>query len=338
MFHTNSYEFIRTYMNSYELYLIKRRQTHMGKTQIVGIDLGNFNVKTSNKEMFRATWSLKADKLKATLPAGNKRTSIKTLEYMNKKYYIEQGEFDTHSEKSSKDTLPLYLYALSTMVKKNVTEVKAVVGLPIIQLETKDELVKKFKGSFTFKADGTLRTINVTDVRVFPECVAANYSIPNSVKMDYILLDLGGLSANKVLFHDGEYEKSDTEPTGILNLIEQIASAVNSDHILKLTTSQMYRHLDKNNLWTPKTGQIDLEPYREMYFDPYVKDVMDSLEALEGLNTPIYILGGAATMLKPYIDKYQAKNKGRYQVNYLDDAIFYNAIGFERVGKMTWPK
>lgn len=302
------------------------------KMQIVAIDLGNFNVKTSNKEIFRATWSLKCDKLLSEVA----KDKIKTVEYDGKKYYIERGDFDTHSEKSTKDTLPLFLYALSRLVKTNVSEVKVVIGLPINQLENKETLIKKFTGEFTFKADDTLRTVKVSEVRVFPECVGANFSIPDSVPLDYILLDLGGLSANKALFHDGEYAGSATEPTGVLNLIEEMANIVNSDHGTKLNTAQMYQKLKDNRLWTAKSGDIDLEQYRETYFIPYVKDVMDSLESIEGLNTPIYVLGGASEMLRPYIETYLKQNPNRYHVTFLDNAIYYNVLGFLEVGKATW--
>lgn len=304
------------------------------KMQIVAIDLGNFNVKTSNGEIFEAKWSLKCDKLLAEVA----KDKIKTVEYEGKKYYIGQGDFDTHSEKSTKNTLPLFLYALSKLVKSNAQDVRVVVGLPISQLGQKETVIKNFTGSFSFTADGTKRTINVTEVRVFPECVGANYSIPDSVPLDYILLDLGGLSANKALFHGGEYAGSDTTPTGILNCIQDIASAVNSDNSTKLNTAQMYQKLKDNRLWTAKKGDVNLDEYREAYFVPYVKDVMDSLEAehIEGLNTPIYVIGGAVEMLKPYIERYLKSNPGRYQVHFLDNGIYYNVKGFLEVGKMTW--
>lgn len=312
----------------------KKVQAASKKVQIVAIDLGNFNVKTSNKEIFRATWSLKADKLKEQIA----RETLKTIEYEGKKYYIGEGDFDTHSEKSTKDTLPLFLYALSRMVKTNVSEVKAVIGLPINQLDKKESLIKRFTGTFTFTADGTIRTVNVSEIRVFPECVGANYSIPDSIPLDYILLDLGGLSANKALFHDGEYAGAATEPTGVLNLIEEMANAINADHGTKLNTAQMYQKLKDNRLWTPKSGDVNLDEYRETYFMPYVKDVMDSLEALEGLNTPIYILGGAAEMLRPWIEKYLKQNPNRYAVTFLEDGIYYNVLGFKKVGELTWQK
>ena len=312
----------------------KKIQTATKKTQIVAIDLGNFNVKTSNGEIFEAKWSLKCDKLLSEVA----KDKIKTVEYEGKKYYIGQGDFDTHSEKSTKDTLPLFLYALSKLVKSNAQDVRVVVGLPISQLGLKDNLIKKFTGSFSFTADGTKRTVTVSEVRVFPECVGANYSIPDSVPLDYILLDLGGLSANKALFHGGEYAGSDTTPTGILNIIQEMANAINSDHGTKLNTAQMYQKLKDNRLWTAKSGDIDLDAYREAYFMPYVKEVMDSLEDIEGLNTPIYVLGGAVEMLRPYIDKYLKANPNRYKVFFLEDGIYYNVRGFLEVGKLTWNK
>lgn len=304
------------------------------KTQVIAIDLGNFNVKTSNGEIFESKWSLKCDKLLSEIA----KDKVKTVEHEGVKYYIGQGDFDTHSEKSTKDTLPLFLYALSKLVKSNASDVKVVVGLPISQLSQKETLIKKFTGSFTFIADGTKRTITVTEVRVFPECVGANYSIPDSVPLDYLLVDFGGLSANKALFQGGEYADADATSTGILNVIQDIANEINSEYNTKLNATQMYQKLKDNRLWTKKSGDVDLDIYRNKYFSPYVKYVMDSLESLQGLNTPIYVIGGAADMLRPYIEKYLKKYPDRYEVHFLDNGIFYNVKGFLEVGKLTWNK
>ena len=308
----------------------------MSKVQIVGIDLGNFNVKTSNKEIFKATYETKIDKGAEFLSKTGGGNSLKTLEYNSVTYYIDRGDFDTHSTKSSKDTLPLFLYALSKVVKKTTKDVKVVLGLPLHQLDDKDIVIKKFKGTFTFKADGTIRTINVLDVRVFPECVGANYSIPDTVPLDYILMDFGGLSTNKVLFQDSEYVMSSAEPIGILNLVDEVADLINQDHRTKLNTAKAYNVIMKDSLFIPSLGNISVKKYVDKVFSPYVKSVLDSLESLDGLNTPIYVIGGASSLFKPYIMEYLKQNEGRYYITFLDDAIFYNALGFLEVGKLTW--
>ncbi|WP_070000024.1 ParM/StbA family protein [Cellulosilyticum sp. I15G10I2] len=295
----------------------------------IAIDLGNFNVKTSNKTIFRATCTPKKD--------GTTGGIDKTIEYKGIKYYIEKGEFDTEFSKSRKEVLPLFLYALGKTVPENLKVINVVVGLPINQVSNRDELIEKLEGNFTFKIGGADRHIIVKEVKVAPECAGASLAIPEDVpQIEYILLDVGGLSGNMALFQDGLYVKGGSIPKGILNLVADITSAVNADYRLNLTTTQMYRKLVNDHLQNSQ-GKIDLEPYRITHFIPYVEEIFKTLtQQYEGLTTPIYVLGGGLDLLKPYVTQY-LKQHSEYKMQVFNDNMFLNVKGFEKLGdQIEW--
>lgn len=297
--------------------------------ETIGIDLGNFNVKTSNKVLFRATYTTEAE--------GHVTGTEKTIEFNDETYYIEKGEFDLQTNKSAKDTLPLFLYALAQATKKTTKEVNVVLGIPVDQLKDKEQMAARFKKEFTFKVNGQTRNIKVKNVLCFPECVGASFAIADNVpKFEYILLDLGGLISNIALFQDNKHAKSGSIPSGTLSLISSITKEINKEHGLNKTPTQMFRYLVNDHLETVK-GKIDLEPYRKKYFIPYVKQVFTKLEnEYEGLTTPIYVLGGGLEMLKPYIVEY-LKQDPRFRMSPFNDAIFLNALGFKVIGdNMKW--
>ena len=299
------------------------------QAETIGIDLGNFNVKTSNKVLFRATYTTEAE--------GYVTGTEKTIEFDDETYYIEKGEFDLKTKKSSKETLPLFLYALAQATKKTTKEVNVVLGIPVDQLKDKEEMQSRFKKEFTFKVNGQTRNIKVRNVLCFPECVGASFAIADNVpKFEYVLLDLGGLISNIALFQDGKHVKSGSIPSGTLSLISSITKEINKEHGLNKTPTQMFRYLVNNHLETVN-GKIDLEPYRKKFFIPYVKNVFTKLEnEYEGLTTPIYVLGGGLEMLKPYIIEYLKKDP-RFKMSPFNDAIFLNALGFKVIGdNMQW--
>lgn len=298
-------------------------------SETIGIDLGNFNVKTSNKVLFRATYTTEAE--------GHLTGTEKTIEFNGETYYIEKGEFDLQTNKSAKDTLPLFLYALAQATKKTTKEVNVVLGIPVDQLKDKELMQNRFKKEFTFKANGQTRNIKVKNILCFPECVGASFALSDSVpKFEYILLDLGGLISNIALFQDNKHVKSGSIPSGTLSLISSITKEVNKEHGLNKTPTQMYRYLVNDHLQTAK-GKIELEPYRKKYFIPYVKQVFVKLEnEYEGLTTPIYVLGGGVEMLRPYIAEYLTQDP-RFIMKPINDAIFLNAFGFKVIGdNMKW--
>ncbi|WP_253199599.1 hypothetical protein [Clostridium gasigenes] len=88
---------------------------------IIGIDLGNFGVNTSENDFFYSKIS-----------EGSSFTDKNSIIYEGKEFQIGEGEFSTDWNKSEKETtLPLLFSALARSSKENFFQV--VLGLSIQQ-------------------------------------------------------------------------------------------------------------------------------------------------------------------------------------------------------------
>lgn len=287
---------------------------------ILGIDLGNFNIKTSTGLTFKAIYSLEdsPDILKDS----------PTIEWQGTKYYISKGTFDTELNKSKKDTMPLYLYALAMSTKVDVLDV--VVGLPINQFkENKAEMEKKYKGTFEFKVNGKLRSITVKRVKCFPECIGAFYSLDTTYdEQDFILVDVGGRTTNIALFQDGEHVTSTSLAHGMLNILDKVRKSLNEEHTLDLTIEDAERILTKGLIVDGEDADLKVK-------DEEIEKLLDAVFNELKLNFPyrttqIVVCGGGSKYV------YNALNERHFKVGMIEDYLFANAIGFKTVGEAIW--
>lgn len=290
----------------------------MGK--ILGIDLGNYNIKTSTGMIFKATYS--------TDESNDVMSADEVIEYKGQKYFISKGGFDTELNKADKNTIPLYLYALAKSTDVDLVDV--VMGLPIDQFKSnKDAVEKKFKGQFEFKINGKLRNITVKRVKVFPEGIGAFYSLDDIAEDDFILVDIGGRTTNIALFVDGEHSKSNSIALGAFNMLTNFKNAMNPKHNLSLSIEDSERHIRKNELKV-NGKEVDLSIISELK-NVYVEELMKVLKLEYPVSTFKIILTGGGSKL--FYDK---MNELPYEVGQTEDFIFANAVGFERVGEMLW--
>lgn len=288
--------------------------------KLLGVDMGNYNIKTSDNVIFQATYSCESNK--------NDLTSEEILTYNGKTYYIGSGQFDTELNKSTKDTLPLFLYALGKSTDANV--IKVVLGLPVNQFteSNKERMIKKFTGKFNFKLNGEERTIHVPEVKVFMEGVGAYYSISGADDKEIILVDIGGRTTNFAHFYRGKHKQSSSIASGVFNVLDNVKDKLNEDYGLDLDRERaadiikdMYLEVDEK--------QVDLS-----FVTNIKQEVIDSIINELKLNyptklaTPVLIGGGSELIYKQFVQKMRAST--------LNNPVFANAQGFKEVADIVF--
>ena len=128
--------------------------------EIISVDLGNYNVKTSSGILFKSVYS--------DFDYKQEMNKTDCLTYEGRDYAIGVGDFDTNYDKSQKiDTVPLLLYGLAKSISYNYAKVNLVVGLPVDQhknKELKDSIKNKFARSFKFSINGKDKGFSIENV------------------------------------------------------------------------------------------------------------------------------------------------------------------------------
>ena len=128
---------------------------------ILGIDLGNWNIKTSEGDIFPSRYTIVENILGAT---GD------VFEYEGIKYYMREGKLENNYDKANKETnLILFLYSLALQKDRYF---KVVVGLPALAYKTnresfKDKLLNKKIHDVIINKQP--KKIIIEDLVVFPE-------------------------------------------------------------------------------------------------------------------------------------------------------------------------
>jgi len=184
---------------------------------ILGIDIGNYSVKTSTGVNFKSLVSTEENLL------GSK---IK-IEFDNKTFYIGEGNRDTELDKASKESFLPLLYsaiALSSPAQYN----KVVVGLPINQYKSrKAEIENKISKESNKKIilNDKERTLTITEFKVYTEGVGAYQSLDS--EEDMIIIDIGGRTTDIAYIFNGELKTTSTVNVGTLNIYKNIADQLN---------------------------------------------------------------------------------------------------------------
>lgn len=285
----------------------------------LGIDIGNYNVKTSIGQIFDARYSTKDDLLEDNTG----------IEINGVNYNIGSGTFETKLNKSEKQNILPLLY---TAILRSTTDpvVNIVLGLPIGQYKENKE---KFKNTISIKKmvevryKGINKSIIIDNIEVFPEGAGAYYSLDDK-PINCIVLDIGGRTTNIVNFENKKIAKFDSKALGMINLYSDIRDNINSKYSLDIKIEQIENIL-KNGLW------VDGEKTDMNFVKPIIRELLDELMNELNLNYPIrtqevLLTGGGSVFL------YGALQKRLNRVKRLENYLFANAIGFKKVGDSLW--
>lgn len=286
---------------------------------IIGVDVGNFNTKSSEGVIFES----KVSKVGSLL--GSKYNFVLNDE----EYKLGEGNFDTEFRKiNKKNYLKLLFGALALSNVDN--DVQLVLGLPVSQYKAdREQLIEKVKEHYYLQGRLNNKEYNlyITNVDVYPEGIA---SVEDAFKG--IVVDIGGRTTDCTLLNVKNnkriIEHPVSMPTGTLNLYSDFINAINGKYSLDLKIDDTERLL-KGGLKI-KGEKKDIKFEKDVFID-FVKDLISKLRVEYSLDThDICFIGGGSILLEGII---------RTLLPYADvksDGLMSNANGFKNYGESLW--
>lgn len=284
---------------------------------ILGLDLGNWNVKTSEGNIFSSRYTIVENILGST-------TDV--LEYEGIKYYMKDGKLENNYDKANKETnLILFLYALAIQ-KDNCFRV--VVGLPALTYKNNKD---KFKNKLLenkihkVKLNGIEKTILIEDLIVFPEAAGSYFSIPQRAK-NAVVIDIGGGTTNIVSFKGGKLDRCTTLGQGMIQLYNQFRDYINSTYTLTLSLEDIASAMSEGLM----VDGIEIGwDFKENIINSFITELMNELRNFPIRTSRVYLTGGGSKLLKCKLEKIPGLIR-------IEDYLFANAKGFKKVGESKW--
>ncbi|ADL53197.1 ParM/StbA family protein [Clostridium cellulovorans] len=286
---------------------------------ILGIDIGNYSVKTSTGVNFKSLVSTEENLL------GSK---IK-IEFDNKTFYIGEGNRDTELDKASKESFLPLLYsaiALSSPAQYN----KVVVGLPINQYKSrKAEIENKISKESNKKIilNDKERTLTITEFKVYPEGVGAYQSLDS--EEDMIIIDIGGRTTDIAYIFNGELKTTSTVNVGTLNIYKNIADQLNSKFSIDIDVEKAEKIIKQGYL-SIDNKTVDISFVSSVLRENFMKIKAD-LDFKFSAHTEKLMLtgGGAALFHKAFVNRYE-------DISIMQNPVLANVRGFKKVGELLW--
>jgi len=283
---------------------------------IMGVDLGNFAVKTSKSISFASKVS-KTDNIL--------NTSI-VLSTTDGDFYMEEGPYDTEYRKIKKEYIK-EMFLTAVALSSDEVSNQICVGLPLSQYkEDKDafkELLLKDRMQ-NISLNGIERKLIIEDIEVYPEGIAA------LVNKDFngVIIDIGGRTTDIAQLYDKKVRKPYSLPLGTLNLYSDFIKLVNSKYALDLKTDDAPRII-KDGLKI--YGELKDIGFAMDIFKSYVEGIVGELQVGYSIKTlDVMLVGGGAMMLhKPFKNRIP-------NVQLIENTIFANATGLKRRGEQVW--
>lgn len=288
---------------------------------IIGIDVGNYSLKTSKGISIKALVTKKENILGDSI----------TLEMDGETFIIGEGRFDTELNKSNKSNfLPLLYVGIGLSSKDTFNSV--VCGLPINQYKRNKEALEKLvneNNTKEIKINGKVRRLVIENFRVYAEGLGAYYNL--GIDTDVIIIDIGGRTTDIAYINNNKPTITDTVAVGTINILSDIQGFINSEYSLNLTLTDIDKMLSKNSFI------VDGEEIDTSFIQNILKENFEKIKGKLDIDFPartekIVLVGGGANLF------YKAF-KNRYKnCEMIKDNILANAKGFERVGLMLWQK
>lgn len=281
---------------------------------ILAVDLGNYNIKTSEEIIFSSRFVVGGD----YAPVGEE-----TIEINGKFYTMMKGEFENKFNKAKKNYLPNLLYAIGRSTSENDKEIDLVLGVPLDNLEIKDIFKSELKGkTFKFKINGIDREIKINRVATIAEGMSSFYTLnKNEREKDTLIIDIGGRTTNIVTFINGKAEKKFTITKGMIDFYDAIKTRVNAAGN-NYELEEMER-LIKNGVFG------DIAEDKKLFLESIMNKIELKLK-YETYNT--YFTGGGSVELEDVIKALIIKP------HFITNALFSNVLGNKKVVQMKWSK
>ncbi|AWH79502.1 ParM/StbA family protein [Clostridioides difficile] len=298
----------------------------------LGIDIGNYAVKTSTDDIFES-------KVTEVKNFGSDSDSIKIG---NKTYYLGEGDEEINIVKYEKENfLPLLLGAICRNTDDEVIDLA--LGLPVKQFGgLRKDLIEKLQGKeyhveFAKGNETTKRDIVIRSVQVFPEGVTgylyyAKDIVDQVAGRDVVLVDIGGKTTDIALVQGNKATNPYSINVGTINIYDAIKKSLEMDE----------RFLGKVEI---KREKIQDYINKGFYLNGEKQDIKKNIDASISLFKEIYnelklnypvstaavvVMGGGAKLLG---EAFKKNIPGIIVMSDVDKHVFANAKGYKKMMK-----
>jgi len=279
---------------------------------ILAIDLGNYNIKTSEGICFPSTFK----KDVSANPLGEE-----ILEYNGETFIMGTGEYDNTFNKSKKNYIPNLLYAIAKSSSKGDKNFSIVLGVPLDNLDITNNFKADLEGKeFEFVVNGTERKIKINKIATVGEGISSYYALSDADRAkDCLIIDIGGRTVNVCTFINKKLDKKFTVNKGVIDLYDNIKTRVNSTGE-NFNTEEIERLMKKGLIAeTKKDKQLFVEVILNAIGFKVNKDTFD-----------IFLTGGGSIMLQEELKEYMPNS------TLLDNPIFTNVTGNKKIALAQW--
>ena len=294
----------------------------------IGIDIGNYQIKTSENIIFDS--KVTTEKFFGT--------DADKLTISNKTYYLGEGNLEIESRKFDKENfLPLLLGAICKSTDADAIDLA--LGLPIIQFKNKDtraELINMLQGnSYKVVYNNIGSTKFIRSVQVFPEGISGylylkNQGLLNDVGYrDAILIDVGGKTTDIALIKNNKATLPTSVNVGTIDIYYSIAKALRERYYdAKIDVEKIQDYLDKGFYYKGEKQDITfaINTTKVLF-----KQIYDELKINYSIETEaVVVMGGGAKILGSAFKK---NIPGIIIMDNIDRDIFSNAKGYKMLMK-----
>ena len=276
---------------------------------ILAIDMGNYNIKTSEGIMFISTFT----EGEVLNPQGEE-----VIEFEGKTYMMEKGTFDNEYNKSKKNYKPNLLYAISKSIPRSIKEIDLVLGVPVDNIKITEQFKEELQEQeFKWVLNGKERVVKIKRVATVGEGISAFYTL-NKIKRlsPIIMIDIGGRTVNVIIFEKGKIKDKFTIPKGMIELYDVIAAKENATGN-RYRAEQIYDLIQRGII-------TDTEKEEKLF----ISQIMNEIKRRVDIELyDIVFSGGGSIVLESHLECLG---------DIIEDGIFANVNGNKLIAEIQW--
>lgn len=282
---------------------------------ILAVDLGNYNINTSEGVMFPATFTVG----EVENPIGEEIVTIGEENYCMAK----ECAFDYEFNKNKKNYKPNLFYAIHKSIEE--TEIDLVLGIPVENFGVATDFKADLEGKeFEFKVNGEDKKVKINRVAVVGEGISSYYMLSKEQRQDkdIMIIDIGGRTINVVTFRNGRLEYKKQINMGMINHYEDVKTRHNSSKGDNLETEQMYSYINK--------GMVEVDHQDEVNF---VNKMFNAITPIANKDFyDVYYTGGGSLTLEKTLKEIYSKG------TLMENPLYTNVNGNKRIAVAQWRK
>lgn len=288
------------------------------KAIILAVDLGNYNVKTSEGIIFPAKF--KEDNSESA-PIGEE-----VIIFNGRTFLMEKGSYDFTFNKAKKEYMPNLLYAIAKSVPESVKAIKLVLGVPLDNLGLREAFKEDLEGKkFEFTYGDRQREIFIDKVATIGEGISSYYQLTSTQRSnDVMIVDIGGRTTNVVTYKNKKQDSKLTIPLGMLDLYNEIKTKENNEKGENYTVDIIEEYIRKGIINDCKSLKVS-----------FLKRIFNEIKFKFDVRAfDVFFTGGGSIRLTDAMDI--VKNYGVTEIRMLGDSLFSNVNGNKKIAEIKW--